>query len=115
MTAEGSARTDHVREQKVLVSAASKHGATAEIGQVIAEQLAGHGVRTVVLPPGEVGAVGDYDDVVVGSAVYTGHWLDEAKDLAPGVPGLEGDFRDWADIRQWAYSIARQLASPALR
>ena len=23
---------------------------------------------------------------------------------------LEGDFRDWAGIRQWAESIARQLA-----
>jgi menaquinone-dependent protoporphyrinogen oxidase len=24
--------------------------------------------------------------------------------------GLEGDFRDWAGIRQWAEGIARQLA-----
>jgi menaquinone-dependent protoporphyrinogen oxidase len=24
--------------------------------------------------------------------------------------GLNGDFRDWADIRQWAEGIARQLA-----
>ncbi len=28
--------------------------------------------------------------------------------------GLEGDFRDWAEIRQWATSIAQQLA-PAPR
>jgi hypothetical protein len=28
--------------------------------------------------------------------------------------GLEGDFRDWADLRQWADGIARQLA-PASR
>jgi menaquinone-dependent protoporphyrinogen oxidase len=25
-------------------------------------------------------------------------------------PGLNGDFRDWAGIRQWADGIARQLA-----
>jgi hypothetical protein len=24
--------------------------------------------------------------------------------------GLNGDFRDWADIRQWAQGIAQQLA-----
>ncbi len=27
-----------------------------------------------------------------------------------GFRGLEGDFRDWSDIRQWAEGIARQLA-----
>ena len=133
-----------------------------------------------MIPPADVGSLDGYDAVIIGSAVYMGHWLDTAKELVnrfrdtltgrpvwlfssglvgkpssklaqsmdqdpadlPGmveatrardhrrfagkldrkhlsVPqrasllvfrGLEGDFRDWAGIRQWAESIARQLA-----
>jgi hypothetical protein len=38
---------------RVLVTAASKHGATAEIAQAIAEVLAGNGLDPAVVPPDE--------------------------------------------------------------
>lgn len=165
---------------RVLVTAASEHGSTGAIAQAIGEVLrsAGHDVR--VLPPDEAGALADLDAVVLGSAVYAGHWLEPATALAtrvatelPGRPvwlfssgpvgkpggklarqmgedpaevaavfqatharehkmfagklergelhglqraalwivrGLEGDFRDWQEIRGWAQSIAAQLS-----
>jgi menaquinone-dependent protoporphyrinogen IX oxidase len=66
---------------KVLVTAASTHGATAEIAQAIAQTLTEQGLAVTVLPPAEVTSVEEYDAVVIGSAVYVGHWLDAAKDL----------------------------------
>lgn len=64
--------------------AASKYGATAEIARAIADVLVERGLDASVLPPGEVGAVRYYDAVVLGSAVYTGHWLEPAKSLVNG-------------------------------
>jgi menaquinone-dependent protoporphyrinogen oxidase len=180
MMAEAAAPTDRPQNPRVLVSAASLHGATAEIAQAIGRVLSQHSFATAVMPPGEVDAIDDYDAVIIGSAVYMGHWLDPAKDFVNrfrdaladrpvwlfssgpvGDPsgklaqamgkdpadlpvmleatqardhrmfagkldrkhlslpqraallvfrGLDGDFRDWADIRQWAEGIARQLA-----
>lgn len=164
----------------VLVSAASRHGSTAEIARVVADVLADRGVRVDVAAPENVAALDGYDAVVLGSAVYMGHWLPAAARLAerigaerPDVPvwlfssgpvgdpagrfarqmrvdaaelpavraatrtrehrifagrldrgdlrGLQrtatwlfrsmvGDFRDWAAIREWAGSIADQVA-----
>ena len=65
----------------VLVSAASKHGATAEIAEAIAWVLAEHGHVPSVVAPDEVMHVDDFDAVVLGSAVYAGHWLKQAKEL----------------------------------
>jgi menaquinone-dependent protoporphyrinogen oxidase len=66
---------------KVLVTAASMHGATAEIAQAIGRALSEQGLTVTVLPPKDVASVEEYDAVVIGSAVYVGHWLDAAKDL----------------------------------
>lgn len=64
---------------RVLIATASKHGATAEIGQIVAAVLreAGHEVATS--PPESVETIDDYDAVVLGSAVYAGRWLDSAR------------------------------------
>jgi menaquinone-dependent protoporphyrinogen oxidase len=66
---------------RVLVTAATKYGATAEIAAAIAEVLDEHGLETTVFPPEQVQGVDDYDAVVVGSAVYAGHWLKQAREL----------------------------------
>lgn len=63
----------------VLVVAASRHGATAGIADAIAEGLERRGVSARSLAPGEEAGLEDYDAVVLGSAVYAGHWLEEAK------------------------------------
>jgi menaquinone-dependent protoporphyrinogen oxidase len=185
MPARGAANPDRAHELRVLVSAASMHGATAEIAQVIGQALSEHGVSVTVISPGEVRAIEDYDAVIIGSAVYAGHWLDPAAELVNrfrdalaarpvwlfssgpvGNPsgklaqamgkdpvdlaamraathardhrmfagkldrkhlsrlqragllvfrGLDGDFRDWAQFRQWADSIAEQLVPAGSR
>jgi menaquinone-dependent protoporphyrinogen oxidase len=184
MTDHSATTPDGMRKLKVLVSAASTHGATAEIAQAIGRALSGQGFAVTVLPPEQVRSVDGYDAVIIGSAVYSGHWLDPAKDLVSrcqddladrpvwlfssgpvGKPsgklaqamgadpadlpamraatrardhrmfagkldrtalsrpqhaallvfhGLNGDFRDWPGIQQWADDIARQL-EPAPR
>lgn len=77
---------------QVLVSAASKHGAASEvseeIGKALQEALEENGVAggdepvVDVRPPEQVSSLDDYDAVVLGSAVYAGHWLQSARDLA---------------------------------
>jgi menaquinone-dependent protoporphyrinogen oxidase len=74
---------------KVLVSAASKHGATSEISEEIGRGLretlnerGGDEVSVDVRPAEQVSSVDDYDAVVLGSAVYAGHWLQSARELA---------------------------------
>jgi menaquinone-dependent protoporphyrinogen oxidase len=161
---------------KVLVTAASKYGSTAEIAVAIAEALGERGVDATAIPPEEVGSLDEFDAVVLGSAVYAGRWLKAAKELiersaedlarrpvwlfssgpigdppkpeeepvdvvdvmgstkarehrvfagelqkkrlsfgdkaiATAFRAQEGDFREWAEIREWATGIADALAS----
>jgi len=168
---------------KVLVTAASKHGSTREVAEAIAKALLVDGLDAVSIPPDEVAAVDDYDAVVLGSAVYTGHWLAPAKALVARcgpalaerpvwlfssgpvgdpkrrlvqqmgvdpvdlpdilritrarehrvfagkldrrnlgllqrlalmlVRGLDGDYRDWAQVEGWAAEIAGALQTSA--
>jgi menaquinone-dependent protoporphyrinogen oxidase len=66
---------------RVLVTAATKYGATTEIAQTIAEVLGAQGLEATILPPEQVEGVDGYDAVVLGSAVYAGHWLKPAREL----------------------------------
>jgi menaquinone-dependent protoporphyrinogen oxidase len=179
MTVQSAAQTDRAREVKVLITAASMHGATGEIAAALGEELSGQGLSATVIPPEAVNDIESYDAVIIGSAVYTGHWLAPAKDLVyryldalasrpvwlfssgpVGDPsgklsqamrkdpvdvaalstatharghvmfagkldpktlsrpqhaallifrGLNGDFRDWSAIREWARGIAQEL------
>lgn len=67
---------------RVLVSVASRHGATWEIGEVIAEVLAGRGLDVETRAPEDVATLDGFDAVVLGSAVYLAHWMPSARDLA---------------------------------
>ncbi len=168
---------------KVLVTAASRYGSTAEIAEAICDVLKSRGFEVTVATPENVAALSEFDAVVLGSAVYMGHWLAPATGLArrigrelAGRPvwlfssgpvgdplkkfvqqmdvdpvdlqevkratgarghmrfagkldrhnlrglqrvglslfrGLQGDFRDWKAIKEWAGSIADQLAEAA--
>jgi menaquinone-dependent protoporphyrinogen oxidase len=66
---------------KVLVTVASKHGATAEIGDLIALSLREAGHDVVSVAPEVVTALDPYDAVVLGSAIYAGRWLPAARDF----------------------------------
>lgn len=160
---------------RILVTTASKHGATDEIGNAITAALESEGIEAFARGAAEVTTVADVDGVIVGSAVYAGHWLGDAKEFVerfqedlrrrpvwlfssgplgtPPAPdgdpvdvgvmveksrarghrvfagkldrdkvGLAeraivnvvrapyGDFRDWAEIREWAREIAGTFA-----
>jgi menaquinone-dependent protoporphyrinogen oxidase len=83
MAAQETSRPGQGRDrQAVLVTAASMQGATAEIAAAIGKTLADHGLAATVIPPGEVSDIDGYDAVILGSAVYAGHWLDAATDFA---------------------------------
>lgn len=165
---------------QILVTAASKHGATSEIADLVAGVLTAHGHEVDVLTPERVDDVEPYEAAVVGSAVYAGNWLAPAKRLlerhgdalrtrplwlfssgpigAPepkpegdpkGLPELadslgarghavfpgrldrkllslperavvravraeEGDFRNWAEIYDWAEVVAAELEPAAV-
>lgn len=65
----------------VLVAYASRYGATAEIAERIAATLTTEGhdaVARSVTEPGSGDTVAQADAVVLGSAVYMGHWRKEA-------------------------------------
>jgi menaquinone-dependent protoporphyrinogen oxidase len=69
---------------KALVAVASKHGATREIAEEIGGTLRaclGVEAEVEVLPVSDVSGVSGYDAVVLGSAVYMGHWLTPATDF----------------------------------
>lgn len=83
---------------KVLVSAASKHGSTAEIARTIGEVLEERGLEVAVTSPQEVRSLEGCDAAVLGSAVYAGHWLEPAKELVERLgEGL-------AEIPVWLFS-----------
>jgi menaquinone-dependent protoporphyrinogen oxidase len=63
----------------VLVSFASKHGATAEIADTIAETLCECGIDVDCVEARDVESLDGYDAVVLGSAVYFGRWRREAR------------------------------------
>jgi menaquinone-dependent protoporphyrinogen oxidase len=66
---------------KVLVTAASRHGSTADIAAAIVRVLHLRGVAADLVEPVEVTDLSEYDAVVLGSAVYAGRWMGSATDL----------------------------------
>jgi menaquinone-dependent protoporphyrinogen oxidase len=72
---------------KVLISVASKHGATTDIGDAIAAALEDHGLEVVLTEPDQVTSVDGFDAVIIGSGVYAGHWLAPAKRLIERAKG----------------------------
>jgi menaquinone-dependent protoporphyrinogen oxidase len=67
---------------KVLVSAASRHGASAEIATIVGDLLRDTGIDADVIAPEHVASVDGYDAVILGSGVYGGSWLSTAKTFA---------------------------------
>lgn len=70
---------------RVLVTVAGRHGATDQLavslGHRLTESVRGRagGLRADVVPVGEDPDPAGYDAVVLGSAVYLGHWLPAAR------------------------------------
>jgi menaquinone-dependent protoporphyrinogen oxidase len=65
----------------VLVTAASRHDATREIAEAIADGLTRRGVDAEARPVDQVTSLDRFDAVVVGSAIYMGRWLKTAREF----------------------------------
>ena len=63
----------------VLVAHASKHGSTREVAEAVAARLSSHGIVTYTCKAGDAAGIGEYDAVVLGSAIYTGRLLADAR------------------------------------
>jgi menaquinone-dependent protoporphyrinogen oxidase len=83
---------------RVLVSVASKHGATDEIGHRIAATIEGAGQTVISVAPEAVVSIDGYDAVVLGSGVYAGRWLETAKSF------VERNREALATKRVWLFS-----------
>lgn len=64
------------------VITASRYGATAEIGETIANELREHRVDAAAYDVSELESLGGADIVILGSAVYIGRWLPAAREFA---------------------------------
>lgn len=67
---------------KVLITVASKHGATAEIAKLLQRVIASGGHQPDLRQPDDVTDLSLYDAVILGSAVYAGNWRPAARKFA---------------------------------
>jgi menaquinone-dependent protoporphyrinogen oxidase len=72
---------------RVLVTTASRHGSTAEIGRAIADVIVGEGIEVRIVDPDAVTSLDGYDAVILGSAVYAGRWLRPMRELVDRLGG----------------------------
>lgn len=64
--------------EKILVTYASRNGATREIAEKISALLRQAGLAADLLPVHEVHSLEPYHAVILGSAIYIGNWRKEA-------------------------------------
>ena len=85
-------------DQNILVTYASKHGATEEIARKMGEVLRQSGLQADVLPVESICDLSPYQAVVLGSAVYVGKWQKEAVEF------LQTHEKTLADRPVWLFS-----------
>jgi menaquinone-dependent protoporphyrinogen oxidase len=94
---------------KVLVTAASEHGATAELAAWIGAALAANGIDADVRKLEDVDDLELYDAFVVGSALYLGQWLKPARSF------VDAHASDLARRPTWLFSSGPIVGDPPLR
>jgi menaquinone-dependent protoporphyrinogen oxidase len=85
-------------DKRVLVTFATKYGATAEIAEKIGEVLQQAGLEADVLPAERATDLSAYQAVILGSAVYIGRWRKEA------VKFLQANEQTLAEKPVWLFS-----------
>ena len=91
---------------RILVTAASRHGATDQIARAIAHELSASGADVDRRPIDHVDDLSRCDAAVVGSAVYMGSWMGAARDL------VESHLEQLRAMPVWLFSSG-PLGSPA--
>jgi menaquinone-dependent protoporphyrinogen oxidase len=85
-------------DTNILVTYASKYGATKEIAEKIGEELSQAGLQADVLPVQGIHDLTPYWAVILGCAVYIGKWLKEAGEF------LRGNEKSLAERPLWLFS-----------
>ncbi len=85
-------------DRKILVTYASKYGATAEIAEKIGAVLRQAGLPADVEPVDRIRDLTPYQAVILGSAVYIGKWQKEAAAF------LQAHTETLADRPVWLFS-----------
>lgn len=83
---------------KTLVAYASKHGATREIAEKLSQHLSNNGIQNSLIPVEEVESLSQYENIILGSAVYIGQWQKKA------VKFLKGNQEILASKNVWLFS-----------
>jgi menaquinone-dependent protoporphyrinogen oxidase len=91
---------------KILVAVATRHGSTREIALVIAGELRTAGAEAEVREAEEIASLDGYDAAIIGSAVYAGQWLPEARQL------IERHRERLASMPVWLFSSGPIGADP---
>jgi menaquinone-dependent protoporphyrinogen oxidase len=71
-------------KNRILIAYASYGGSTAEVARAIGESLGEQGFIVDVKPIAERPEVGEYQAILIGSAVQYARWLPEAVDFVKG-------------------------------
>jgi menaquinone-dependent protoporphyrinogen oxidase len=79
----------------VLVAVASKHGSSLEIGQVIETTLRSAGLEVDLRRLEDAPDPSDFDAAVLGSGVYSGHWMRAARDYIDAHEARLNDLPVW--------------------
>jgi menaquinone-dependent protoporphyrinogen oxidase len=91
---------------KVLVTAASKHGSTRELAETIARVLEEHGLSAELVDMDEVDDLSGYDAYVVGSGIYLGNLLKEARRF------IDAHASDLARRPTWLFASGSIVGEP---
>jgi menaquinone-dependent protoporphyrinogen oxidase len=81
MSSASAVHTVGGMEPKILIAYASRHGSTQEVAEQVAQTLRDSGLDVDVRPASSLDDVDAYDAVVIGGALYMGHWHRDARRL----------------------------------
>jgi len=79
----------------ILIVAASKHGSTREIANAIGEELNKLGHQTDVFDAKQTPQPTSYDAAIIGSAIYMGSWMGDARDYVSNNQSALADMPVW--------------------
>jgi menaquinone-dependent protoporphyrinogen oxidase len=92
----------------VLVAAASKHGGTEKIAARIGADLAEHGVDVEVMRLEDVENVARYEAYVLGSGIYFGNWIKQARGF------IDSHAAELAQRPTWLFASGSIVGDPPI-
>jgi menaquinone-dependent protoporphyrinogen oxidase len=92
---------------RVLVTAASKHGSTEMIAHEVVRGLRDRDLEADFSWPDEVASLQGYDAVIIGSAIYNGHWM------KPATTFIASHHAELLERQVWLFSSGPVGALPA--